>query len=104
LLGTFFGHLDEVVSLKLLQNGRYLASSSKDKSIKIWRIENNFETQVNLELLCSRNVEESENYALSLDELKNGTLVGGYSGGTVRFWNPNTCELITTLDTVYRIS
>src|SRR5688572_25091999 len=39
LARTFTGHLDAVVSLRFSKNSKYLVSSSKDYSARVWNID-----------------------------------------------------------------
>ena len=70
------GHSDEISSLLLLSNGK-LASGSKDKTIKIWNVE---------QQICEKTFKGNEDKVVNLTQLKDGTLLSSCSDGSINMW------------------
>ena len=89
-MSTVFEHRNTVWSLAFSPDSQYLASSSGDKTIKLWEIKNG-------ELLRAFPLAHSDtiwSIAISSD---GQTLVSGSGDKTVKIWNLNTGELLRTL-------
>lgn len=79
-----FAHTDAVTGLRFTPDGRYLASSSRDRSVKVWDIE-----QGRLVHRLTRHDGPVNALDLSADGL---WLASGSTDKTVRIWSVNTGE------------
>jgi WD40 repeat protein len=84
---TLEGHTDFVWSLALLSNDR-LASSSKDKTIKIWNTQNG---------LCLHTLTGHSGSVRGIAALDNDILASSSDDQTIKLWNVNTGLHIKTL-------
>lgn len=99
LLQTFTGHTHEVHTVKFSPNGQYLASSSSDRTIKIWEIETGKISQTlghlvgGASLLGQTLGLRNENRVLSIGYSPDGKiLVSGSGDETIKLWDLTTGE------------
>ena len=84
---TFTGHTDWVWSVSFSPDGRTLASSSSDRTIKLWNVQTQ---QCYKTLLGHSAAVRSIAFAGSIDNAAKGAcLVSGSDDRTVRLWNNN---------------
>jgi WD40 repeat protein len=88
LVHTLVGHAHIVRSLALSHDGKYLVSSSRDKTIKIWNLHTG-------ELLHTLKGHTDGVYAIALSP-DNQIIASGSADKTVRLWHLKTGELLGT--------
>jgi len=96
--GILVGHIAPVSSLSCSPSGKYLASASEDRTIRIWRLTDN-----KCEMVLSGHLEPVWSVAYSPD---GKYLASGSDDNTVRIWNTNdgACIKILTGHTKYVVS
>ncbi|NMG07847.1 WD40 repeat domain-containing protein [Brasilonema sp. UFV-L1] len=88
LLHSFTGHSHIVRSLAVSTDGKLLVSGSRDKTIKIWHLENG-------ELLRTLNGHRDGVYAIGLSP--DGQIIAsGSADKTIKLWHIETGELLAT--------
>ena len=87
---TLTGHTDAILDLTVLNNG-FLASASKDKSIKIW--DNNLNNIVNVTTLTSGHKKP----VLALKVLRNNDLISTSEDRTAKIWSTNLFVNISSI-------
>jgi RNA polymerase sigma factor (sigma-70 family) len=94
LLWQAEGHANELYGLAFSPDGKFVATGSKDKTIKLWDTEKG---------TCKRTLEgHGEHGVYSVAFSPDGKLLAsGGLDGTVRLWNPETGELKQTLTDGY---
>ncbi len=85
-----FEHANTVWSLAFSLNSQFLASSSEDKTIKIWHLPDS----KLLRTISGAHGDTIWSVAISPDGQK---LIGGSSDRTIKIWNLNTGKLLRTL-------
>ena len=87
----FNAHEGDVNCLLLLRDGRF-ASSSKDRTIKIWEIENNEKAKNNIfgnkmQFIISQNLYDYKHGLYKMIQLEDDTIVSTSSDNYLVFWN-----------------
>jgi WD40 repeat protein len=92
LLATLEGHSDEITDVALSSDGKTLASSSKDKTVKLWSLSTN-------QLLLSLDTGDSPVITLAYSG-DNQILLGGDTNGRVKLWRAPRVGEKTALNTI----
>lgn len=91
-LANLTGHVDEVRSLAFTRNGRWLASGSKDGTVRLWDVE-----KLKFEALLAPQDGRVYAVAFSPDDRRLAVGCGDWGYGVVKLWNVETRQLWTTL-------
>ncbi len=87
---TLKGHKDSVYDLVFTPDGRYLISTSADKTVKIWDVKKK---------KLIRTLEGHGDIVTSVDVSKNGKFIAtGSWDGSINVWDLKTGELLTTIE------
>ena len=84
-------------SLNLVNLNKYLASSSEDKTIKLWDLETSE---------CIRTLEGHTEQINCMEVLENGLLISGSDDNSLKIWNPSdgAClKTIATTNSIFRL-
>jgi WD40 repeat protein len=82
---TLRGHQSDINAIIQLQDGR-LASSSKDRTIRIWKIDNNVEENAKKFYILEEVLTDYPHGMYVLIQLKDGRLISSSSDNTLILW------------------
>lgn len=92
-LATLRGHEGWITALAFSKDGKTLASGDAKKIIKLWDIETK---KAQATLTGHKNTINALTFAPENSARYSGCLASGSTDGTIRFWNPDTTEELTT--------
>jgi cell division cycle protein 20 (cofactor of APC complex) len=110
LVSTFKAHTQEIVGLKWSEDGRTLASGGNDDSLCIWDAAMSSSRQSGSQVIVSPRLILREHTAAvkALDwcPFRPGLLAsgGGTRDRTIKLWNTNSGEMLTSVDTKSQVS
>jgi WD40 repeat protein/tRNA A-37 threonylcarbamoyl transferase component Bud32 len=96
-LQTLAGHMGEVTALSLSPSGRFLASGSSDRTLKLWRLE----TGELLHTFAGRSLWSSAGHQDRISALTFGfngrVLISASQDGEIKLWDLSKRQLISTV-------
>ena len=93
-IATLFGHEDYVKACCFRDDGQLLATASRDRTVRLWKVPANPSSAGQLRRFkCLEIIRCSEELACLQfgSDSQSALLVGGTLGGSVCFWNTDTC-------------
>ena len=89
VITNFQGHTNTISNLELISNSNFLASSSYDKTVRLWDVTTN---------TCKFVLKGHTQGVTSLKQISTDMFVSVALDETIKFWNITTGQLIKTLE------